>query len=123
MLKVLTLGDPPADPGEFTGSERVAGILDNLRGRADVVLIDTPALLSVGDAMTIGGTADAVIVVVRFRLMKRSRLSELARLIAASPAMPLGIVVTGAAFGDRYLDDWYYQYPEVLAEQQPSIQR
>ena len=123
MLEVLPLGQPPADPCEFTGSERVAEILESLRGRADVVLIDTPAILSVGDAMTIAGIADAVIVVVRFQLMPRQRLKELARLLAASPATPLGIVATGAAFGDRYRDDWYYQYPALLTEQRESIQR
>ena len=72
VLEVLTLGQPPADPGEFTGSERVAEILESLRGRADVVLIDTPAILSVGDAMTLAGIAEALIVVVRFQLMPRS---------------------------------------------------
>ena len=114
VLEVLTLGHPPAEPGEFTGSERVAEILESLRGRADVVLIDTPAILSVGDAMTIAGIVDAVMVVARFQLMPRSRLKELARVLAAFPATPLGIVATGAAFGDRYRDDWYYQYPEAL---------
>jgi polysaccharide biosynthesis transport protein len=123
MLEVLTLGQPPADPGEFTGSERVAGILEQLRGRADVVLIDTPAMLSVGDAMTIAGIAEALIVVVRFQLMPRSRLKELARVLAASPAMPLGIVATGVSLSDRYRDDWYYQAPELFAEQQQTIQR
>ena len=123
VLEVLPLGQPPADPSEFTGSERVAEILESLRGRADVVLIDTPAILSVGDAMTIAGIADAVIVVVRFQLMPRQRLKELARLLAASPATPLGVVATGAAFGDRYRDDWYYQYPALLTEQRESIQR
>jgi Mrp family chromosome partitioning ATPase/capsular polysaccharide biosynthesis protein len=123
VLEVLTLGHPPAEPGEFTGSERVAEILESLRGRADVVLIDTPAILSVGDAMTIAGTVDAVMVVARFQLMPRSRLKELARVLATFPATPLGIVATGAAFGDRYRDDWYYQYPELLSEQRESIQR
>jgi Mrp family chromosome partitioning ATPase len=123
VLEVLTLGQPPADPGEFTGSERVAEILESLQGRADVVLIDTPAILSVGDAMTLVGIADAMIVVVRFQLMPRQRLKELVRVLAASPATPLGIVATGAAFGDRYRDDWYFQYPALATEQQESIQR
>jgi Mrp family chromosome partitioning ATPase len=101
MLEVLTLGRIPTDPGEFTGSERVVEILERLRDRADVVPVDTPAMLAVGDAMTIGGVADAVIVVVRFGVVRRSTLRELARLLAASPATPLGFVATGSVVGDR----------------------
>jgi Mrp family chromosome partitioning ATPase/capsular polysaccharide biosynthesis protein len=122
-LEVLTLGRRPSDPGEFTGSERVLEILESLRDRADVVLIDTAAMLAVGDAMTIGGVADAVLVVVRFGVARRSSLRDLTRALWAFPAAPLGFVTTGSVVGDRYEDDWYYRDPGSLADQRESIQR
>jgi succinoglycan biosynthesis transport protein ExoP len=122
VLEVLPLGRPPTDPGEFTGSDRVLEVLEGLRDRADVVLVDTAAMLTVGDAVPIGGVADAVLVVVRFGVVRRSTLRDLTRALAASPAMPLGFVATGSTIGDRYELDWYYHDPALFAEPRESIQ-
>jgi tyrosine-protein kinase len=120
-LEVLTLGRTPPDPGEFVGSQRVAEILETLRDRADVVLVDTPAMLAVGDAMTIAGIVDTVLVVVRQGGVRRSTLRELGRVLATSPARPLGFVVTGSAVADRYEYGWYYQDPLSTMREQESI--
>jgi tyrosine-protein kinase len=121
VLEVLTLGRTPPDPGEFVGSQRVAEILETLRDRADVVLVDTPAMLAVGDAMTIAGIVDTVLVVVRQGGVRRSTLRELGRVLASSPARPLGFVVTGSAVADRYEYGWYYQDPLSITREQESI--
>ena len=42
----------PPDPGEFVGTKRLAEIL-SLRAPHDFVIVDTPPLLRVGDAMTL----------------------------------------------------------------------
>ena len=122
-LEVLTVGYLPTDPGELVGSAGVVDILERLRSRADVLLVDTPAILSVGDAMTIAGFADAVIGVVRLGLVKRAKVRELARAFTTSPATPLGFVATGSVIGDRYDLDLYYQDPGLPAERPESIQR
>jgi hypothetical protein len=46
---------PPTDPGGVHRFGGVVEILETLRDRADVVRVDTPARLEVGDAMTIVG--------------------------------------------------------------------
>jgi Mrp family chromosome partitioning ATPase len=122
VLKVLPIGRTPPDPGEFAGSERVAEVLATLRERADVVLVDTPAALAVGDAMTIAGVVDAVVVVARVGRVRRSALRELARVLASSPARPIGFVATGSADGDRYGYGWYGD-PALVAEPLESIRR
>jgi Mrp family chromosome partitioning ATPase len=122
-LEILTLGRTPPDPGEFIGSQRVVEILETLRDRADVVLVDTPAMLAVGDAMTIAGIVDTVLVVVRQGAVRRSALRELGRVLASSPARPLGFVVTGSAVADRYEQGWYYGHPAPLTGEQKSIRQ
>jgi Mrp family chromosome partitioning ATPase/capsular polysaccharide biosynthesis protein len=119
-LEVLTLGRTPPDPGEFVGSQGVFEILETLRDRADIVLVDTPAMLAVGDAMTIAGIVDSVLVVVRQGVVRRSTLRELGRVLASSPARPLGFVVTGSAVADRYEYGWYYQDPLSVMREQES---
>ena len=89
MLEVLTLGRPPPDPGEFIGSEQVARIVKRLRERADVVLIDTPAALAVGDPMLIAEVVDAVLLVVRLGAVRRSgpkRVGPRDRILAGARA-------------------------------------
>jgi Mrp family chromosome partitioning ATPase len=122
LLEVLTVGRPLPDPGEFVGSEKVAELLATLRERADVVLIDTPAVLAVGDAMAVAGIADAIVVIARVGYVRRSALRELARVLASSPATPIGFVATGSGIADRYGYGWYGD-AAVIAEAQQSIRQ
>ena len=83
-------------------SRALGEILDDLRGRADVVLVDTPPLLQVGDAMTLSAKVDGVIVVTKFSLIRRTMLAELQRVLETCPAGKLGFVLTGAEAQEGY---------------------
>ena len=54
-LAVLPTGILPPDPGKFVGLEGVRHVVGGLRDRFDVVLINAPPLLAVGDGLTIAG--------------------------------------------------------------------
>jgi capsular exopolysaccharide synthesis family protein len=95
-LEVLTSGPLPRDTGEFVGSKALSDILDELRERADIVLIDSPPLLAVGDAMTLSAKVDAVIVLTRLGVLRRKTLDELRRVLGNCRAAKLGFIVTGA---------------------------
>lgn len=96
MLEVLPAGAVLADAGEFVGTEALGQLLLELRERADLVLVDTPALLRVGDAMALSTHVDALLVVVRFKAIRRPVLKELRRVLDACPRPKLGYVVTDA---------------------------
>jgi capsular exopolysaccharide synthesis family protein len=96
MLRVLPAGTKPPHPGEFVGTNALSRVLERLRNGTDLVLIDTPPLLHVGDSMTLSARIDAMIVVTRSNVIRRPILRELRRLLAASPAVKLGFVLTGA---------------------------
>ena len=96
ILKVLPSGPLPRDPGEVVNSKRLTGALEELAQRFDFVLVDTPPLLSVGDAMTLSAHADAMITVARLNMLRRASLNELARALETCPTIKLGVVVTGA---------------------------
>jgi tyrosine-protein kinase len=96
-LEILALGNAPPDPGELAGSRRVASILQALRERADVVLVDAPSVLGLGDAMTLSHAVDAVLVVTRLGALRRATLDELCRVLERCPARKLGLVLTGAS--------------------------
>ena len=102
VLELLLSGPPPPAAGEFVASEAVGEILDELRERADLVLVDAPPLLQVGDAITLTARVDALFVVTRLKMMRRPALKELARVLETCPAEKLGFVVTGAKFEEGY---------------------
>ena len=111
-LDVLPSGPIPPDPGEFVGTDRLTEILEHIRGHADVVLIDAPPLLHVGDGLALSAKVDAVLVVTRMEMMRRPILTELARLLETMPAHKLGFIVTGAEAEEGYGYDYggYYYH-------------
>ena len=120
-LDVLVSGPLPPDPGEFVGTTRLAAILRELRTSHDMVIIDTPPLLRVGDAMTMSAHTDGIVVVARLNLERRNTLRELRRLLEATPTSKLGFVVTGGKetepYGSAYGSRYGYSYgPQPVAE-------
>jgi len=63
-LFILPAGPAPANPAELLASGRLEPVLDQLRSSADFVVVDTPPVLSVADALVIGAAVDGTLLVV-----------------------------------------------------------
>jgi capsular exopolysaccharide synthesis family protein len=96
ILDVLPAGSVSPDAGEWIGTQALGEILQGLRQRTDLILVDTPAMLRVGDAMAVSTHVDALLVVVRNNAIRRPVLKELRRVLDACPVPKLGFVVTHA---------------------------
>jgi capsular exopolysaccharide synthesis family protein len=109
-LRVLSTGPLPPDPGEFVGTHQLREIVMRLREAFDFVVVDSPPLLPVGDAMRLSAHVDGVVVVTQLRLVRRRMLTELKHLLDAIPARKLGLVVAGAQRedGDAYTYGYGY---------------
>jgi capsular exopolysaccharide synthesis family protein len=101
LLEVLPAGPPPADAADLLESRAMAELLGELRGRADIVLIDAPPMLPVTDAMMLGSKVDGVIVVARARLASRPHMVALARALDACAAPTLGFLFTGVSVSEE----------------------
>ena len=113
VLSVLPAGSIPPAADEFLESERVLTVLEELSERFDLVLIDAPPLLAVGDVMTLSTKVDAIVVVTRLGIHRR-QLEELARQLQKCRAPALGFVLTGASHGDSY--SYGYGYDQRVYE-------
>ena len=113
-LQVLTAGTMPPNPGEFLETGAFASVLAQLRARGDIVLIDAPPLLHIGDSLTLSAKVDALFLVVRHNILKRPLLNELRRVLDVAPAAKLGFCLTGVETADEYGYGSYYgrQYVE-----------
>jgi Mrp family chromosome partitioning ATPase/capsular polysaccharide biosynthesis protein len=102
VLHFLPAGTLPPSPGEFLEDERVSTVLDRLSEQFDLVLIDAPPLLAVGDAIALSGRIDAVFAVVRMTMVRQPVVRELARELQSFRSAVLGFVLTGIDRGDSY---------------------
>lgn len=118
VLRVVPAGTIPPDAGELIGTEALGSVLNVLAEQSDYLLIDSPPLLVVGDAMTLSAKVDAMIIITRLRIVHHGMLRELARLLKACPAEKLGYVIAGAELGDGYGYGYAYGYgyPAARAE-------
>jgi capsular exopolysaccharide synthesis family protein len=109
-LEILPSGPLPPNPGEFVGSQTLSELVDELRQRADIVIVDAPPLLHVGDALTLSAKVDALLLVARLNVLRRPMLGEVQRVLETSPAAKLGFVLTGADSEEGYgYDNYYYR--------------
>ncbi|HKP17778.1 MAG TPA: AAA family ATPase [Gaiellaceae bacterium] len=95
-LDVLPVGERPEHPGEFVVDPRFGQVLAELKLRYEFVVIDSPPLLVVGDAMATAKHADTVVAVARRDYVSSRDLREFRRMLDTLPCRPLGFVLTRA---------------------------
>lgn len=109
-LEVLPAGSLPPNPPEFMRSQALDDVLRRLELRADIVLVDSPAMLAVSDAINLTPKVDAVAVITRIPSVKRSALDELKRILDTAPVAKIGFIATGTSGDDGYMGTYGYGY-------------
>jgi succinoglycan biosynthesis transport protein ExoP len=99
-VTVLPAGPVPPNPSELLGSKRMASLVADLAERFDVVLIDSPPVLPVSDAMVLTAAVDGVLVVVQAKRTTTKQLDEAIRRLGQVSAPVLGLVLNRLAGGD-----------------------
>lgn len=112
-LEVLPAGSLPPNPAELLGSERMRLLIDRLKVRADIVIIDTPPVLVVSDAIPLLENASGVVLVARLNGTRREPLSRLKSTVTDAHGMPLGVVATNAKSSRLYGYEDYSAEPSV----------
>ncbi|ENK2081132.1 polysaccharide biosynthesis tyrosine autokinase [Vibrio alginolyticus] len=95
-LDVLPAGLVPPNPQELLASDRFKKLLEHFQNKYDRIIIDTPPLLSVSDALILGKYANGLITVIRSESTKSS-LVNLALSKQIQHSVPsLGVLITQA---------------------------
>jgi Mrp family chromosome partitioning ATPase len=97
-LAVLTSGPKPPDPPAILASARARSVVAELLEAYDLVLIDSPPLLVVSDALGLIPSVDGVVLVTRIGMTTRDAASRVLSLLARVPDVPiLGVVANDLA--------------------------
>jgi Mrp family chromosome partitioning ATPase/capsular polysaccharide biosynthesis protein len=110
-LVVLTSGEATANPPAVLASSRVRELLDQIAAGYDIVLIDSPPVLAVSDAIPLLNAVDGTIVVARLDLSSRDAARRVMELIRRVPdAELLGVVANDAHETKRHRYGTYGAY-------------
>ena len=111
-LRIIGAGTVPPNPAELLASPRAATMWQQLRQQADLVIVDTPPVLNVADALEITHHADWVLLTVRYRQSREHQL-----LGALERLHRVGSPITGVVWSGITGDEQsYYGYGDPLDE-------
>lgn len=93
-LNVLASGAIPPNPAEFLNSKRLKDLILEMREEYDFVLFDTPPILPISDAVTVGSRVDGAVLVYQVGRVGRNALKRAKFLLEHAQAVVLGTVLT-----------------------------
>lgn len=112
-LEILTSGATPPNPTELLGMQEVRDLWDRFKGSYDRVIIDSPPLLAVADALVLATQADGVILVVSAGQTRAEAALEARGLLEKANARILGVVMNKAVVSGQTR---YYKYYRRVSE-------
>ena len=112
-LTVITSGPIPPNPSELLGSKRMKDLLEVLKKRYDIVLIDAPPVGLVTDAAILSAIVDGIILVVASGKTDIDGAKRAKKLLENVGARILGVTMTMIPVSKKgYYGYQYYDYYE-----------
>ncbi len=95
-LAILPSGPPPPNPAELLESWRMREILVELQDRFQTVILDSPAMAAVSDALVLIPAVGGVVIVGGLGKTTRDAANDLSRQFALLNKQPIGLIVNFA---------------------------
>lgn len=111
-LKIITSGRKTENPSEVIGSERVKTLIQEGKEKFDLVLFDSPPVLSVTDAVVLADKVDASVVVVRSGKIFAPAAMRVKEKLAMTKAKLLGVILNELRSEHGGYYDYYHYYGE-----------
>jgi capsular exopolysaccharide synthesis family protein len=111
-LFVINAGPVPPNPAELLGSAKMADFIQSVKKAFDIILIDTPPVLAVTDALVMGPNVDGVILVVWGGKTSREALKRAKERMDLTNVKTLGVILNRINLKehDYYYKHHYYHY-------------
>jgi polysaccharide biosynthesis transport protein len=106
-LSAIPTGPLPPNPADLLSSHRMKEAIAELRKRYKFIVIDTPPILAVTDAVILSVQADGVLLVVRSGKTSKEAFMRTRDLLASVKSRVLGVVLNAV---DSSSPDYHYSY-------------
>jgi polysaccharide biosynthesis transport protein len=106
-VELLPAGPPNQYPSELLDSDRMRALIEEWRARFDYILLDSPPLLAVTDAMILSHYADMTLIVARPGFTTRKALTRSIELVERGNETRIGVILNGVdirsvSYGEYY---------------------
>ena len=116
-LYFLPSGILPADAAGILNSRRMSELLQDVKQRFDLVLVDSPPILGVSDAAVLSSEVDLTMVVVQHRKLPRNMLLRVKQAVENVGGQVIGVVLNNV---DVRSDSQYQYYTSYYTYYAPS---
>ncbi len=106
-LFIVPAGSTPPHPAELLGSFVFTNLLQKWRSEYDHIVIDTPPMLTVTDAVLLSAVSDSVVIIARAGKTTRAALRRSYALLGQVQANVLGVVINAVNLNSP---DYHYSY-------------
>lgn len=110
-LSVLTSGLLPTNPTDLLGSHAMGQLINGLKEKAEVILLDTSPLTVVADAGVLSKEVDGVLIIVRAKVASYGSVIKTKEFLENAKARILGVAFNGANL-DEVVEDYYSYYSD-----------
>lgn len=108
FLHFLPAGPVPPNPSELLSSHRLEKMLQSMQDNYDCVIIDSPPLLTVTDAILISKIVDQTLLIIRSGVSTYESMLRGEKILSSVKARGLGYIVN-AVDQERVRYDYYYR--------------
>ena len=109
VMHLLTSGSGTSDPAALLGSAQLKTLLAEGAATSDLVLVDSPPVLSVSDAIALATAVDAVVVVARSEFTTRDAALRCRQALERAPMVTvLGVVANGVRNNEQLTRPYYF---------------
>ncbi|MBM7665275.1 capsular exopolysaccharide synthesis family protein [Solibacillus kalamii] len=111
-LDVITSGPIPPNPAELLSSQGLEALFLEVKNQYDIIIIDSPPLLSVTDAQILANKCDGAIMVLNTGVTDKRAAKKAQMLLSASHTKILGVVLNNFKTPNHYNYYEGYRYAE-----------
>ena len=109
-LNVVTAGHMPPYPSEMLASEAMPQLIERWREQFRYIIIDTPPVLAVTDAVVCARIADVVVLIARSGQSRRQSLIRTRDVLRRVRANIVGVIVNDLSFDSVEYSQYYGHY-------------
>ncbi|TAA72290.1 CpsD/CapB family tyrosine-protein kinase [Planococcus salinarum] len=111
-LDILTSGQIPPNPAELLASKSMDVLLDQLKSKYDLIIFDSPPMLSVTDAQILAYKCDGVILVLNSKSTEKQQAIKAKEAIAVSKSKLIGVVLNNYS---NSKENYYNTYSQTIS--------
>lgn len=109
-LDIIPAGTIPPNPAELLANSKMAELMNTLKERYDYIILDTPPVNIVADALPLAKLVDGVLLIVRHRQSAHPELAAAISRLEFADAHILGMVLNGMEETMTYYRGRYKRY-------------